>query len=70
MIYYLSFLIDDAVDFLSHLTIRLIQKIYVILICFVVSCFIIQSTLSMTYILYICVIFLNKTCLKVNGVIY
>jgi hypothetical protein len=43
------------------LTIRLIQKIYVIIICFVMSCFITHNTLSVIYILYICIKFLNKT---------
>ena len=47
--------------FLICLTIRLIQKIYVIIIYFVMSCFITNSTLSMIYILYICIKFLIKT---------
>ena len=60
--YSLRFLIDDAVDFfLTCLTIRLIQKIYVIIIYFVMSCFITHSTLSVIYILYIYINFLNKT---------
>jgi len=47
--------------FITCLTIRLIQKIYVIIIYFVMSCFITHSTLSVIYILYICIKFLNKT---------
>ena len=37
------------------------QKIYVIIIYFVMSCFITHSTLSVIHILYICIKFLNKT---------
>ncbi|BAT17519.1 Os12g0542601, partial [Oryza sativa Japonica Group] len=47
--------------FLTCWTIRLIQKIYVIIIYSVTSCFITHSTLSVIYILYICIKFLNKT---------
>jgi hypothetical protein len=54
--------------FLTCLTIRLIQKIYLIIIYFVMSCFITHNTLSVIYILYICIKFLNKmngqTCKK------
>ena len=60
--YYFHFLIDDAVDFFSHVWLFvLFKKNYVIIIFFVMSCFITHNTLSVIYILYICIKFLNKT---------
>jgi hypothetical protein len=51
-LYYILFLIDDAVNFLSYvLTIRVIKKI-IIIIYFIASCFIIQIT-SIIYLIYL-----------------
>ncbi len=53
---------DNAVDFFLHVwSFVLFKKIYVIIIYFVMSSFITHSTLSVIYILYICIKFLNKT---------
>lgn len=52
--------------FVICLTIHIIQKVYTIIIYLVASLFIIKSSLSITYILYVCKKDLNKPNDQIN----